>query len=367
MQQAGGLWQNQGPVSLVAGALAPCHPDGHLAQDHAVGQLAEPRPRLADHPRRVPVPGDAGQPPRRTPTSGSSRPRPWPPALSLTAAEIAYLATARRLDGRLAQLPRRAGQSRPGHRPRAWRGVLSALLDFSRIKQALSPGRRAAARRARTTRRPLLPGGQSALLSLTGWAQDSVNALLTQFFGSTDPASLSSVENFRRVYDAYAVVQACGLTASALISAITNAPPATTVSALQSALRARYAEADWLTVIRPINDAARIQQRDALVAYILQQLGDGYAQSTISLTTSAAAAAGATDARAAPTSAGVARRHARPGRRHRPGHRGDRGRRDHRHDQHGHPGRAARRHRPVRPRRPATAFDTAGQPAMSTS
>ena len=105
-----------------------------------------------------------------------------------------------------------------------------------------------------------LPGGSSPrCLSLTGWAQASVNALLTQFFGSTDPASLASVENFRRVYDAYAIVKACGLTAAALIAAITNAPSATTVSALQSALRARYAESDWLTVVRPINDAARIR------------------------------------------------------------------------------------------------------------
>ena len=114
------------------------------------------------------------------------------------------------------------------------------------------------------------------------------------------------MENFRRVFDAYSLVQASRLTASALISAITNAPSATTVSALQSALRTRYAEADWLTVIRPINDAARIQQRDALVAYILQKLGDGYAQSTVSLTTTAAAAAGATDLSCAAVT-GVAR------------------------------------------------------------
>ena len=132
-----------------------------------------------------------------------------------------------------------------------------------------------------------------------------MNALLTQFFGSTDPASLSSVENFRRVYDAYSVVKACGLTAATLISAITNAPSATTVSALQSALRAQYAESDWLTVIGPINDTARIQQRDALVAYILQQLGDSYAQSLIGQTVSARAATGATQLSCADT-AGIA-------------------------------------------------------------
>ena len=94
-----------------------------------------------------------------------------------------------------------------------------------------------------------------------------------------------------RVFDAYAIVHPRSrLSAAALISAITNAPSATTVSALQSALRTRYAESDWLTVIRPVNDAARIQQRDALVAYILQKLGDSYAQSVISQTTSAYAA-----------------------------------------------------------------------------
>ena len=131
-----------------------------------------------------------------------------------------------------------------------------------------------------------------------------------------------------------------------------------TVSALQSALRARYAEADWLTVVRPINDAARIQQRDALVAYILQQLGDGYAQSPVSLTTTAAAAAGATDL----SCAGVDRRrcgHARPGGQRRPGHGGDA-------RSPGPPSRSARASwlacrpaRPCWPRRPAPAFDTA--------
>ncbi len=105
-----------------------------------------------------------------------------------------------------------------------------------------------------------------------------MNALLTQFFGSTDPASLSSVENLRRVYDAYAIVQTSGLTASALISAITNAPrhhgqrPA--VGAARPVRRGRLADRD-----RPDQRHRRIPQRDALVAYILQQLGDSYAQS----------------------------------------------------------------------------------------
>jgi pSer/pThr/pTyr-binding forkhead associated (FHA) protein len=172
-------------------------------------------------------------------------------------------------------------------------GVLTALVDFAAMKQALSPSDE---RLLTVLQDPgaVLPNNQSALLSLTGWAQASLNALLTQFFDSTDLSSLSSVENFRRVYNAYLVVRACRLSAATLISAITNAPTPATVSTLQSALQALYAEPDWLTVIRPISDAARVQQRDALVAYILQQLGDSYGNALITLTTTAAASTGDT-------------------------------------------------------------------------
>ena len=158
--------------------------------------------------------------------------------------------------------------------------VLSGLLNFSRIKQALSPNDQ---RLLQLLQNPsaILPNGQTALISLTGWTQVSINALLTQFFNSTAPANLADVENFRRVYDAYQMVQACRVSAPALIAAVTNAPSATIVSALQSALRALYAESDWLTVVRPINDAVRILQRDALVAYILQAFSSSPTFNTI--------------------------------------------------------------------------------------
>ena len=183
--------------------------------------------------------------------------------------------------------------------------VLKALADFAVMKKAFSPSdsRLLAVLQNPAAQLPVspamaqqpataLPVTNSALLSLTGWNLASVNALLTRFFGSINPASLSSVENLRRVYDAYAIVTSCGLSASALIPAITNDPTPATVSALQSALRARYAASDWLTVVKPINDQARTIQRDALVAYILQQLGDAYAASLITGSTSTEAATG---------------------------------------------------------------------------
>ena len=103
-------------------------------------------------------------------------------------------------------------------------GVLAALADFARIKQALSPadGRLLAVLQNPSAVLPVspaaaqspataLPVTSSALLSLTGWDRTSVNALLTQFFGSASPAALATVQNFRRVYDAYALVKTCGL------------------------------------------------------------------------------------------------------------------------------------------------------------
>jgi hypothetical protein len=145
------------------------------------------------------------------------------------------------------------------------RDVLTALLDFARIKRALSPNDE---RLLSLLQKPDI----SAVISLTGWDRNSLTTLLTRFVGDTDLDKLTTIEYLRRVFDAYAFVRTCRISAATLIAAATNAPTATAVRAFQSALRALYAETDWLAAVRPINDAMRIRQRDALVAYILLQL-----------------------------------------------------------------------------------------------
>jgi len=291
-----GTWQNQLPVQLVAGQLTPVTltvtgllttlsvswqgpgvgwqliPGQYLYSGTLVARLGDTYTRylkavsLAD-------------------------------GLSLTAAENAYLATALSPTAAGSWLNDLAATGTPdAATAAALRDVLTGLLGFSRIKLALSPASPGDGRLLAVLQDPgaLLPGGQSALASLTGWAQDSLDALLTQFFGSTDPKSLGTVANFTRVDDASAVVAACGLSAAVLVPTITNAPTPDTVSALQAALRSHYAEQDWLTVIKPVSDAARVRQRDALVARILARLGDGYTPPTCTLTTTAAAVVGAT-------------------------------------------------------------------------
>jgi peptidoglycan hydrolase-like protein with peptidoglycan-binding domain len=147
--------------------------------------------------------------------------------------------------------------------------TLQAILDFARVKKALSPSDK---RLLQTLGAPaaILPNGQTALANLTGWQPASLNALLMRFTGATSLDALRDIETFARVYDALAIVAATRVSAGALLGALTNAPTASSIAALQSALRAQYAAADWRAVVKPINDALRIAQRDALVAYILQ-------------------------------------------------------------------------------------------------
>ena len=112
--------------------------------------------------------------------------------LSLTAAETAYLANALSPTVGGSWLNNLAATGTPDAATAAGlRDVLTGLLDFSRIKRALSPASPGDGRLLAVLQDPgaLLHGGQSALASLTGWAQDSLDALLTQFFGSIDPTT----------------------------------------------------------------------------------------------------------------------------------------------------------------------------------
>jgi hypothetical protein len=196
-------------------------------------------------------------------------------ALSITANEVKYLAANQDLrvggQGWLSRLvtagvPDVASGS-------GLTGMLTAALDFARIKAALSATDESL---LAVLQNPdaTLAGGGSALLALTQWEQTSLSALLTHFFGDATTAHLSHLESFRRVYDAYAMVTKCGISAPALIKTTTNDPSNSDAGNLRSALRAQYADADWLTLIKPINDKMRTLQRDALVAFTLHHCKD---------------------------------------------------------------------------------------------
>jgi hypothetical protein len=176
------------------------------------------------------------------------------------------------------------------------RGVLRNLLDFARIKSAVSPNDDELLQAVENPNLLSADGVTPQIVKLTGWSQSSLSAFLQHFLKSTQLTSLSSIENLALVFDAFALVTTSRLSAAALIAGTTNAPTPATVAALQSALRSLYADSDWLNVIKPVSDAMRIKQRDALVAYILQQLGDAYMQTLLTLTTTVDTPPGVTTA-----------------------------------------------------------------------
>lgn len=198
-------------------------------------------------------------------------------ALKLTPNEMAYLAAIvdYQIDGAgwFNSIPVTGNPDQA--KSTALRNAFNSLLNFAQLKSELSPDEElfltllkdpSAAAVTQPNKRP----EDSLLYRLTRWEPKSLDALLTHF-GLTI-ANLSNIPTFQRVFDAYKPIEALKIPASALLPATTNEPSGLIVRNLQSALRARYDESDWLKVLKPINDEMRGLQRDALVAYILHQM-----------------------------------------------------------------------------------------------
>ena len=147
---------------------------------------------------------------------------------------------------------------------------LTALLDLSRIKSALSSTDDSV---VQVLQNPAAAtaGASGLLFTLTRWDPASLNSILT-LFGS-NLAGLASFDMFRRVFDAFNPIQALGISASSLIESVTNDPDITgaVLCDFQSALRARYAVSDWRNLVQPVNNSLRTLQRDALIAHILHK------------------------------------------------------------------------------------------------
>jgi hypothetical protein len=195
-------------------------------------------------------------------------------ALKLTAGEVAYLGSHvdYQIDGQgwLNSLPVDGSPDQPT--AKALHKSLRGLLGFAHLKAALGPDDQDDQRLLTVFVDPEKAAGETdgLLFTLTRWEPASLTALLARF-GKTH-LDLAHLETLLRVFDASRWLAALGISATALLAVTTNAPSASVTRDLQAALRARYAERDWLSAIKPINDELRSLQRDALVAYILHQM-----------------------------------------------------------------------------------------------
>ncbi|HEV2647203.1 MAG TPA: neuraminidase-like domain-containing protein [Acidobacteriaceae bacterium] len=268
---ANGIWASQTPITLVSGKLTSIDLSvGSLMTVVALGWRNSPGlgwtavPAAALYPKAA-VASLAATYGRFLKAVSLST------ALSLTADETAWLATDPNVDpGWLNDLVVAPNLSQPGPAAAGLTPVLTAVLDFARLKASLSPNDQRLLNVLQDPIAVLSTNAQGALLSLTGWSLPALNALLERFFGDTSLAPLANIRNFARVFDAVSLVNACRVPAVTLLAAVSNAPSPTAIGALQSALRASYSPADWSGVVQPINDDMRRRQRDALVAWILQ-------------------------------------------------------------------------------------------------
>lgn len=94
------------------------------------------------------------------------------------------------------------------------------------------------------------------------------SGLLTQAF----PADYAGAHLLKRLVDCFSFLQQLGMSATQVKSIV--APdvadnPQTTSNMVKHAARAKYTEEQWLEIARPLRDALREEQRQALVAYLL--------------------------------------------------------------------------------------------------
>jgi hypothetical protein len=264
------VWRNTQPLELAAGALQEIVITANRVRDRLAVRWETPKRGREVIPARYLYPSAVFAP------FGAAYVRFFKAAslaqgLRLTAGEFAYLAT--HADYQI------GGDNWPNLLPvagappqpvaAALLGPLGALLDFARIKSELAPDDESLLAVLRDPA-AATADAEAPLFKLTRWDRKSLDDLLAHF--NRDVAGLSRPALFRRVYDAFALLTSTGVPAAALLQATTNEPTADTVRALQAALRARYEAEDWRTIVQPVNDEMRALQRDALVAYILDQM-----------------------------------------------------------------------------------------------
>lgn len=112
--------------------------------------------------------------------------------------------------------------------------------------------------------------------ALTGWKQERIDKLIT-----ANHFSLAKLENYRnelnllKLQEALKVADKIGVDINLLFDwAIPTSKfkkTRTIADSIKNAIRARYNQTDWEQVVKPLNNQLRNHQRDALVAYLLQQ------------------------------------------------------------------------------------------------
>jgi peptidoglycan hydrolase-like protein with peptidoglycan-binding domain len=115
--------------------------------------------------------------------------------------------------------------------------------------------------------------GALKALALDQTAASSVTAAAAAADRIVTFPALANVTGLRRLIDLVLISSRFGVKADVLQGWAIPKPTATSSLAIRQALKSRYSETDWRQAIKPLADRLRQQRRDALVAYLLNQLG----------------------------------------------------------------------------------------------
>lgn len=162
-----------------------------------------------------------------------------------------------------------------------WSALRAAIDLFGRYPAVVDPSSAIGAQLAFTDLLSLVVAAGKTIADLAalaatvaGWSPSVMTALHARFGFAANLADYQAPATWLRVERAVVALRLLGLSVPEAASLIADPLDASDTALLRKALKARYAEADWLGVLQQIYDPLRQQKRDALVAYLLAQNPD---------------------------------------------------------------------------------------------
>ena len=109
------------------------------------------------------------------------------------------------------------------------------------------------------------------LVQLTGWDLTTVTDLSGATLFNYQVSDFQQTGTYLRLEPAVTLLRRIGINLAEAQQLITPDLTAAEATLLRQLLKARYSDADWLSVLKSVQDPLRVQKRDALVAYILSK------------------------------------------------------------------------------------------------
>jgi Tc toxin complex TcA C-terminal TcB-binding domain/Neuraminidase-like domain len=109
---------------------------------------------------------------------------------------------------------------------------------------------------------------------LSSWKKEDVESLISSSHFNLDKQDFKNEQTLLQMQKALQVAAGTGMDITTLFGCTILAPDfdkyRSIASTIQNAIRARYSQSDWEQVIKPLNDQLRNNQKNALIAYLLQ-------------------------------------------------------------------------------------------------